>query len=65
MDLSGYVATKSGPAICGNYSLSGEYVSGDYIEKTFTGLNTNHYELVVRFGIGYIGVWTYSDQMQL
>lgn len=57
MDLSGYSTTKPTPQICDAYTLSGQYVAGDYISKTFTNFPLNHYQIIVRFGIGYIGTW--------
>lgn len=65
MDLSGYSSSKPGPQTCDVYFLSGQYVAGDYIQKTFTGLPLNHYQVVIRFGIGYIGTWNSADQMAL
>lgn len=65
MDLTGYSSSKTGPQICDQYSLSGQYVAGDFIQKTFTGLPLNHYQVVVRFGVGYIGSWNSADQIQL
>lgn len=65
MDLSGYFSSKPGPQVCDQYALSGQYTAGDFIQKTFTGLPLNHYQVVVRFGIGYIGSWNQADQMRV
>lgn len=65
MDLSGYSSSKPTPLPCDQYTLSGQYVAGDFIQKTFTGLPLNHYQVVVRFGVGYIGSWNPTDQMHL
>lgn len=65
MDLSGYSTSKPAPQICDQYTLSGQYVAGDFIQKTFTGIPANHYQLVIRFGVGYIGTWNPTDQMNL
>lgn len=46
------------------YTFSGRYVSYDYLYKTFT-LPTNHYRVIIRFGIGHIGVWSAADYLQL
>ena len=57
MDYTGYQATKTTPETCDIYTLSGANVAGDSIQKTFTGLPTNHYAVVVRFNAGLIGKW--------
>ena len=63
MDLTGYISNNPTPTSCGAYQLSGKYTSGHYISKTFTDLGTNHYETVIRFGVGYIGSWDADDLM--
>ena len=40
-------------------------MSGDYISKTFSNIPLNHYELVVRFGIGFMGTWDANDKILL
>lgn len=65
MDLSGYSTSKPTPQTCDQYTVSGQYVAGDYIQKTLTGIPLNHYELVVRFSIGHIGTWSSTDQMHV
>lgn len=63
IDLTGYSTTKHVPQTCGMYSLSGQYVAGNYIQKTFTGLPLNHYQVVVRFGVGFMGTWNSTNQI--
>ena len=63
MDLNGYSTNNPTPASCGDYQLSGQYTADSYIAKTYTGLGTNHYQVVVRFGVGYIGSWDPTDQL--
>lgn len=65
MDISGYQTSKPVTQICSQYTLSGAYVAGDYIQKTFTSIPTNHYQLVLRFGVGYIGTWASTDQLSV
>ena len=57
MDLSGYSSSRLIPHTCTNYTFSGQYVSTDYLSKNFTGIPFNHYALVVRFNVGFLGIW--------
>lgn len=57
MTLAGYTSTKTSTVTCTNYTFSGTYTNADYIYKNFTGIPLNHYALVVRFSVGYIGQW--------
>ena len=63
MNISGYSTSKPSSLVCGQYSFSGVYTAGDYISKTFTNIPLNHYELVVRFGVGFMGDWDSHDQI--
>ena len=63
IDLSGYSTSNPSPINCGGYGLSGQYTAGSYISKTFNNLGLNHYDLVVRFGVGFIGSWNSFDQI--
>ena len=65
MDIGGYSTDNPSPIQCGEYWLSGQYTAGSYLSKTFNGLGTNHYQIVIRFGVGYIGSWDELDQMQV
>jgi hypothetical protein len=65
MDLTGYTTSKPQPQACSIYTVSGQYVAGDYIRKTFTSIPLNHYQIVIRFSVGYIGSWSQSDSMLL
>lgn len=67
MELGGYKTTKASPVTCGTYSLSGEYVAGDYLSKTFEIPESygGHYEIAIKFVIGYIGAWTNTDQIYM
>ena len=55
MSLFGYTSSNPTPLTCSNYTFSGQYISSDYIYKNFTGIPLNHYALVVRFNVGYMG----------
>jgi hypothetical protein len=57
MNISTYNTSSNTIKLCGAYNLSGQYIYTDYISKNFTSIPINHYELVVRFGIGFIGTW--------
>lgn len=65
LSLDGF--STSSPALfnCGAFPFSGRYVNTDYIQKNFTGINTEHFELVIRFNVGYFGSWGSSDNLQL
>ena len=65
MSLTGYTTTVATPFVCSNLTFSGQYVNTDFIEKNFTNILTEHYELIIRFGVGYIGTWTNVDQLQI
>lgn len=65
MDISTYSTNKPAVQTCAPYKMSGQYVSGDYIQKTFTGIPLNHYQLVIRFGVGHIGTWNPTDTMEV
>lgn len=65
MDISSYSTNKPTTQTCSIYTVSGQYTAGDYIQKTFSGIPLNHYQLIVRFGVGYIGTWNYADTMQI
>jgi len=58
MSLAGYTSTKSSTITCTNYTFSGQYTSNDYLDKNFTNIPLNHYALVIRFNVGYIGAWS-------
>ena len=64
-DLSTYSSSKPTAQTCDQYTLSGQYVAGDYLQKTFVGIPRNHYQLLIRVSIGYIGTWNSGDQIQL
>lgn len=57
MSLAGFTSSKTTPVTCTNYTFSGQYTSLDYLFKNYTGIPLNHYAIVVRFNVGYIGTW--------
>lgn len=61
LTLNGYSSSKPTPNLCGTYYMSGEYVAGDFLQKTFTNIPLNHYQLVIRFGVSFIGNWSSTD----
>lgn len=62
IDLTGYSTNNPVPYNCtASYPLSGQYSSGDYLAKRYTGLPVGHYYAIVRFTIAYMGVWTSTD----
>lgn len=67
MSLEGYQSSKPESVSCGDYSFSGEYVAGDYLAKKFKIPESygGHYELTIKFGIGYIGSWSNTDMMSM
>lgn len=65
MSLFGYSTSSPIPHTCTNYTFSGQYTSADYLSKNFTNIPLNHYALVVRFNVGYLGIWNYNDYLRL
>lgn len=65
MTLFGYTSSQYTPVTCTNYTFSGQYTNSDYIFKNFTNIPLNHYALVVRFNVGYIGTWSNTDYLRL
>lgn len=65
MSLFGYTTSNPTPVTCTNYTFSGQYIATDYIAKNFTGIPLNHYAIVVRFNIGYMGQWNTTDVLRL
>lgn len=65
MSLTGFTSSKSTPITCTNYTFSGQYVNSDYLFKNYTGIPLNHYAIVVRFSVGYIGTWSQADYLRL
>lgn len=67
MSLDGYQTSNPESVSCGGYSLSGDYVAGDYLAKKFKIPESygGHYELTIKFGIGYIGSWSNTDTMSM
>jgi hypothetical protein len=65
MSLFGYSTSSPVPLVCNNYTFSGQYAAGDYLFKNFTGIPINHYALVVRFNVGFMGSWSSSDGLRL
>jgi len=64
MNYIGYQSTQYTSQTCTFYTFSGKYTNLDYIQKTFTNIPLNHYAIVVRFSVGYIGNWANTDQLQ-
>lgn len=65
MALTGYTSSKPSPITCTNYTFSGQYTNQDFISKNFTNIPTNHYSIIIRFSVGYIGTWTTNDVLRL
>ena len=65
MSLFGYDSSSLTPHTCTNYTFSGQYTSTDYLSKNFTGIPLNHYALVVRYNVGYLGTWSDTDYLRL
>ena len=65
MDLTGYASSTLTPYTCSSYVFSGQYAANDFLTKNFTGIPLNHYALVIRFSVGYIGAWTDTDYLRL
>jgi hypothetical protein len=65
MALTGYSSSKTTTITCTNYTFSGQYTNQDYISKNFTNIPLNHYSIIVRFNVGYIGTWTLNDSLRL
>ena len=40
-------------------------MSKDYLSKNFTSIPLNHYAMVVRFNVGYMGFWDENDTLSL
>jgi hypothetical protein len=45
--------------------MLGKYVNTGYIYTNFTSIPTNHYQLIIRFSIAYIGTWIAPANLQL
>jgi len=65
MNLFGYSTTNPTPHTCTNYTFSGQYTANDYISKNFSGIPLNHYALVIRYNVGYMGTWNTTDVLSL
>jgi hypothetical protein len=65
MSLTGYTSSKASTVTCTNYTFSGQYTNQDYISKNFTNIPLNHYSILVRFSVGYIGTWGLNDSLRL
>ena len=65
MDLTGYTSSTPTPLTCTNYTFSGQYTSTDFLSKNFTGIPLNHHSLVIRFNVGYLGLWDTTDALRL
>jgi hypothetical protein len=65
MDISTFITTNNTIKVCGIYNMSGGYVDYDWIAKNYTKIPVNHYNLIIRFSVGYIGTWSPSDDLNL
>ena len=66
MNISSFITSYNTIQNCASiYKLSGKYVDYDYIAKNYTSIPINHYEIVIRFSIGYIGTWNSTDNLNL
>lgn len=52
-------------ATCLTYQLSGKYVDKDFIQRNLTKIPTNHYQVVIRFNVAYIGTWSATQNLNL
>lgn len=65
MSIFGYSTSNPSFLTCNNYTFSGQYVATDYLYKNFTNIPLNHYALVVRFNVAFLGTWTSSQGLRL
>jgi hypothetical protein len=65
MSLTGFTSSSPTPVTCSNYTFSGRYASSDYLSKNYTALALNHYAVVIRFNVGFVGAWTDADYLRL
>lgn len=65
MSLAGFTSSSPTPVTCTNYTFSGKYASNDYLYKNYTGIALNHYAIVIRFSVGFIGAWSEADYLRL
>lgn len=65
MSLAGFTSSSLTPITCTNYTFSGQYANSDFLFKNYTGIALNHYAVVVRFNVGYVGAWTDADYLRL
>jgi len=65
MSLYGYSSSEPTPVTCTNYMFSGQYTANSYLSKTFSNIPLNHYAVVVRFSVGYLGTWSTLDGLRL
>lgn len=65
MMLASYTSSNLTSKVCSIYTLSGQYIDTDYISKNFTNINASHYQLVIRFSVGYIGTWSATQHLKL
>lgn len=67
---NGYLSSNFTPISCTNtsvlpnvvYKMPGGFDSLDYLFKNYT-FSVNHYSLIVRFSLGFIGVWSSRDYL--
>jgi hypothetical protein len=70
MNLTTFVVSNSTNQSCvttsPTYLLSGRYIDKDYISKNYT-ISTappiNHYQVVIRFSIAYVGTWSSTQYL--
>jgi hypothetical protein len=65
MSLAGFTSSSPTPVTCSNYTFSGQYASADYLAKNYSGIALNHYAVVVRFNVGFVGAWSETDYLRL
>ena len=65
MDTSTFITTSSSPLTCNNYTFSGEYTANDFISKNYTNMPLNHYQLVIRFNLAFLGTWNSTDTLRM
>lgn len=65
LSLDGFSTSNPNVYTCNNISFSGKYTNLDYLQRNFTEINAEHFELIVRFNVGYIGSWAATDNLQL
>jgi len=60
VSLSGFKSSSLAAFTCGSYQLSGQYGSGDYLQKQYQTPSA-HYLVLLRFNVAFMGTWSAAD----